>query len=222
MERETKISGRKISKKSAEAILQWFRANMSGAKSELDYNSPFQLLCAVLLSAQCTDKRVNMVTPALFAAYPTPEKMAKATPQELFEIIKSISFPNNKARNLAAMAKRLVEQHNGIVPPTVEEIEQLPGCGHKTANVVASIIYGAQVIAVDTHVFRVSRRIGFSNSSTPLGVEKDLNGYIKLQERGEAHHWLILHGRYVCVARAPKCAECGIAQWCLKRGVKEK
>ena len=120
------------------------------------------------------------------------------------------------------MAKMLVEQHNGIVPPTVEEIEQLPGCGHKTANVVASIIYGAQVIAVDTHVFRVSRRIGFSNSSTPLGVERDLNGYIKLQERGEAHHWLILHGRYVCVARAPKCAECGIAQWCLKRGVKEK
>ena len=205
MEREMKISGRKISKKNAEAILQWFRANMSGAKSELDYNSPFELLCAVLLSAQCTDKRVNMVTPALFAAYPTPEKMAKATPQELFEIIKSISFPNNKARNLAAMAKMLVEQHNGIVPPTVEEIEQLPGCGHKTANVVASIIYGAQVIAVDTHVFR------------------DLNGYIKLQERGEAHHWLILHGRYVCVARAPKCAECGIAQWCLKRGVnKEK
>lgn len=213
------LKGRRISAKRAAAVLDWFRRNMAEAKSELNYTSPFELLCAVILSAQCTDKRVNMITPTLFEAYPTPERLAEATPEEVFGIIKSISFPNNKARNLVAMAKRLVEVYGSKVPSAVEELESLPGCGRKTANVVASIIYGAPVIAVDTHVFRVARRIGFSNAATPLGVEEELNGYISLNERAEAHHWLILHGRYICLARKPKCAGCGIAEWCLKRGV---
>lgn len=201
----------------AREILSWFKINMAAAKSELDFMNPFELIIAVILSAQCTDKRVNMVTPALFKRFPTPESLAEASFEEVFEYIKSVSFPNNKARHLLGMARMLVDDFSSCVPSTVEELEKLPGVGRKTANVVASIIYGAPVIAVDTHVFRVSHRIGFSNGRTPLDVEQDLNALIPVEQRAEAHHWLILHGRYVCTARKPKCGECGIAQWCPSR-----
>lgn len=195
-------------------ILQWFKENMSYARSELEYTNPFELIVAVILSAQCTDKRVNIVTPPLFAAYPTPEALSKATFEEIFSYIRSISFPNNKVRHLMGMSKMLVEEFDSKVPSTVEELEKLPGVGRKTANVVASIIYGVPVIAVDTHVFRVSHRLGFSEGRTPLEVENDLNELIKIEDRADAHHWLILHGRYVCTARKPKCDECGISRWC--------
>lgn len=180
----------------------------------MDFQNPFQLVIAVVLSAQCTDKRVNIVTPALFERFPTPVSLANASFDEVFEYIKSISFPNNKARHLIGMARMLTDEFDSIVPSTVEQLEKLPGVGRKTANVVASIIYGAPVIAVDTHVFRVSHRLGFSNGKTPLEVERDLNALIPEDDRAEAHHWLILHGRYVCTARKPKCSGCGVAQWC--------
>ncbi len=202
-----------LNKKSS-AIMAWFKENMKAAKSELDYRNPFQLIIAVILSAQCTDKRVNIVTPALFKRFPTPESLAGATFEEVYDYIKSISFPNNKTRHLLGMARMMVEEFGSVVPSTVEQLEKLPGVGRKTANVVASIIYGAPVIAVDTHVFRVSHRLGFSIGKTPLEVEQDLNALIPKEDRAEAHHWLILHGRYVCMARKPKCAECGVAQWC--------
>ncbi|MBR7156825.1 MAG: endonuclease III [Bacteroidales bacterium] len=212
---------RKSAKKRAAArngnsslILAWFKENMKSAKSELDFENPFQLIIAVILSAQCTDKRVNIVTPALFERYPTPASLADATFEEVLELIKSISFPNNKARHLLGMARMLTEEFDSQVPSTVEQLERLPGVGRKTANVVASIIYGAPVIAVDTHVFRVSHRLGFSCGKTPLEVENDLNAIIPEDDRAEAHHWLILHGRYVCTARKPKCGECGVASWC--------
>ncbi|MBQ6872035.1 MAG: endonuclease III [Bacteroidales bacterium] len=200
--------------RNAGEILAWFRENMASAKSELNYTNPFELVVAVVLSAQCTDKRVNMVTPALFERFPSPDSLAGASFEEVYEYIKSVSFPNNKARHLLGMAKRLVEDFGSQVPSSVAELETLPGVGRKTANVVASIIYGVPVIAVDTHVFRVSHRLGFSNGKTPLEVEKDLNEIVPLEERAEAHHWLILHGRYVCVARKPKCGSCGVAKWC--------
>lgn len=200
--------------KNTENILSWFKENMASAKSELDFTNPFELIIAVILSAQCTDKRVNLVTPALFERYPTPEDLATSTFEEVYAFIKSVSFPNNKAKHLLGMAKKLVEEFGSEVPSTVEQLETLPGVGRKTANVVASIIFGAPVIAVDTHVFRVSHRLKFSNGKTPLEVEQDLNKLIPLEDRAEAHHWIILHGRYVCTARKPKCAECGIAQWC--------
>lgn len=196
------------------AILGWFKENMSSAKSELDFTNPFELIIAVILSAQCTDKRVNIVTPALFRRFPDPESLAEATFEEVYDYIKSVSFPNNKAKHLLGMAKKLVEEFGSEVPAKVEELETLPGVGRKTANVVASIIFGAPVIAVDTHVFRVSHRLAFSNGKTPLEVEQDLNKLIPLEDRAEAHHWIILHGRYVCTARKPKCSECGISQWC--------
>ena len=195
-------------------ILGWFKANMASAKSELDFTNPFELIIAVILSAQCTDKRVNLVTPALFKRFPTPESLAGATFEEVYDYIKSVSFPNNKAKHLLGMARKLVGKFGSQVPSKVEELETLPGVGRKTANVVASIIFGAPVIAVDTHVFRVSHRLAFSNGKTPLEVEQDLNKLIPLEDRAEAHHWIILHGRYVCTARKPKCGECGIAQWC--------
>lgn len=212
------MGSRKIRKKvietNAEEILAWFKQNMAYAKSELDFKNPFELIIAVILSAQCTDKRVNMVTPALFRRFPTPASLAASSFEEVYEYIKSVSFPNNKARHLLGMAKKLVEEFGSEVPSAVEELETLPGVGRKTANVVASIIFGAPVIAVDTHVFRVSHRLGFSCGKTPLEVEQDLNKIIPLQDRAEAHHWLILHGRYVCTARKPKCGECGISEWC--------
>ena len=191
---------------------------MPVAESELDFRNPYQLIVAVILSAQCTDKRVNMHTPALFLRFPTPEMLAQATFEEVYDLIKSISFPNNKAKHLIGMAQMLVSDFGGEVPSEVEQLERLPGVGRKTANVVASIIYNKPVIAVDTHVFRVSHRLGFSAGKTPLEVEKDLNKLIPMQERAIAHHWLILHGRYICTARNPKCAGCPIREWCKWEG----
>ena len=196
------------------AILDWFRENVPVAESELDFRNPYQLVVAVILSAQCTDKRVNMHTPALFLRFPAPELLAAASFEEVFELIKSISFPNNKARHLIGMAKMLVSEFGGVVPSEISDLERLPGVGRKTANVVASIVYDKPVIAVDTHVFRVSHRLGFSCGKTPLEVEKDLNRLIPVAERAIAHHWLILHGRYTCTARNPKCGTCPIMELC--------
>ena len=196
------------------SILDYFRENVPVAESELDFKNPYQLIVAVILSAQCTDKRVNMHTPAFFLRFPNPELLAQATFEEVYDLIKSISFPNNKAKHLIGMAKMLVADFGGEVPSETEQLEKLPGVGRKTANVVASIIYNKPVIAVDTHVFRVSHRLGFSKGKTPLEVEKDLNKLIPEQERAIAHHWLILHGRYTCIARKPKCAGCGLKDYC--------
>ena len=201
-------------KERVEKILDWFRENMPVAESELDFENPYQLIVAVILSAQCTDKRVNMHTPAFFIRFPNPQMLAEGTFEEVLELIKSISFPNNKAKHLLGMAKMLVEEFGGEVPQEVEQLEKLPGVGRKTANVVASVIYNKPVIAVDTHVFRVSHRLGFSKGKTPLEVEKDLNKLIPLEERAIAHHWIILHGRYVCTARKPKCGGCPLREWC--------
>ena len=197
-----------------EAIVGWFRENAAGAKSELDFESPFQLICAVVLSAQCTDKRVNMVTPALFKRYPSPEALAAARPEEVYELVKSVSYPNSKAAHLVGMARRLVDVYGGQVPSDIDELMTLPGVGRKTANVVASIVYDKPVIAVDTHVFRVSRRLGLSDGKTPEAVERDLEKHIAEELRPVAHHWLILHGRYICTARTPRCGECALVSWC--------
>ncbi len=201
-------------KERKKAILDYFRENVPVAESELDFRNPYQLVVAVILSAQCTDKRVNMHTPAFFLRFPTPELLAEASFEEVYELIKSISFPNNKARHLIGMARMLVSDYGGVVPSEGEQLERLPGVGRKTANVVASIIYNKPVIAVDTHVFRVSHRLGFSRGKTPLEVEKDLNKLIPEHERAIAHHWLILHGRYICTARKPKCGGCPLTAWC--------
>ena len=204
-------------KQRKESILNYFRENVPVAESELDFKNPYQLIVAVILSAQCTDKRVNMHTPALFLRFPNPQMLAEATFDEVYDLIKSISFPNNKAKHLLGMAKMLVEEFGGEVPSETEQLERLPGVGRKTANVVASIIYNKPVIAVDTHVFRVSHRLGFSKGKTPLEVEKDLNKLIPMEERAIAHHWLILHGRYICTARNPKCGACPIREYCKSR-----
>ena len=195
-------------------LTRWFSENMPVAESELHYDSPFHLLIAVILSAQCTDRRVNMYTPEIFRRFPDPASLAEASFEEVYDLIKSISFPNNKARHLIGMAKSLVSDFGGVVPEEPEQLETLPGVGRKTANVIASIIYNKPVIAVDTHVFRVSRRIGLSRGTTVEAVEKDLTEGFAPQLRPKAHHWLILHGRYVCTARKPKCEECGIREWC--------
>lgn len=188
---------------------------MPVAESELRYNNPFELLVAVILSAQCTDKRINMVTPDLFRAFPTPQKMAESSSDEIFEYIKSVSFPNNKAKNLHKMACGLIEMYDGIVPDEVDELVKLAGVGRKTANVIVSVIFGKPAMAVDTHVFRVSNRIGLTNNSkTPLETELILTKNFPSELLPIAHHWLILHGRYVCTARSPKCEECGIKNWC--------
>ncbi len=195
-------------------IVEWFSANMEIAETELKYDSPFHLLIAVILSAQCTDKRVNMHTPQIFARFPQPSDLAAASFEEVYELIKSISFPNNKAKHLIGMARKLVSDFGSVVPSEVELLETLPGVGRKTANVIASVVYDKPVIAVDTHVFRVSRRIGLSDGGTVEAVEKDLTAGFAPELRGKAHHWLILHGRYVCTARKPKCEECGIQDFC--------
>jgi endonuclease-3 len=196
-------------------ILAWFEANMPVAESELVFANPFQCLVAVMLSAQCTDKRVNMVTPALFEAFPTPERMAQATSDEVFEYIKSVSYPRSKAEHLVAMAKRLVEVYDGQVPDTIEELQTLQGVGRKTANVVCAVIWNQPTMAVDTHIFRVSERLGLTtNSKNPLQTEKALVRYIPADLIPKAHHWLLLHGRYVCQARKPKCERCGLAPFC--------
>ena len=198
-----------------EGIIAYFQQAMPVAESELMYSNPFELLVAVILSAQCTDKRVNMTTPALFAAYPTPEAMAEATAEEIFPYIKSISYPNNKAKHLAGMARMLVEEFGGEVPSDLKELQRLPGVGRKTANVIGAVIWQKEVMPVDTHVFRVAARIGLTRGAkTPLQTELQLEKNIPSALLPIAHHWLILHGRYVCTARAPKCEECGIAQWC--------
>lgn len=196
------------------SVTRWFSANMETAETELHYDSPFHLLIAVILSAQCTDKRVNMYTPEIFRRYPEPSDLAAASFEEVYDLIRSISFPNNKARHLIGMARMLVSDFEGKVPSETAELERLPGVGRKTANVIASVIYDKPVIAVDTHVFRVSRRIGLSNGTSVEAVEKDLTAGFAPELRGKAHHWLILHGRYVCTARKPKCAECGLQDLC--------
>ena len=198
-----------------ENILAWFEANMPIAESELVFANPFQCLVAVMLSAQCTDKRVNMVTPALFAAYPTPESLAKATSDEVFEYVKSVSYPRSKSEHLVQMAQRLVEVYHGDVPDTIEDLQTLQGVGRKTANVVCAVIWNQPTMAVDTHIFRVSERLGLTtNSKNPLQTEKQLVKYIPASVIPKAHHWLLLHGRYVCQARKPKCEGCGIREFC--------
>ena len=193
---------------------EWFSANMEIAETELHYDSPFHLLIAVILSAQCTDRRVNMHTPAIFERFPEPADLAAASFEEVYDLIKSISFPNNKARHLIGMASMLVSEFGSMVPSEPADLERLPGVGRKTANVIASVIYDKPVIAVDTHVFRVSRRIGLSDGTTVEAVERDLTEGFAEELRGKAHHWLILHGRYVCTARKPKCQECGLQEFC--------
>lgn len=196
-------------------IVAYFSEAMPVAESELNFSSPYELLVAVMLSAQCTDRRVNLTTPALFSRFPSAEELAKATEEEIYSYIKSISYPNNKARNLSRMARMLTEEFGGEVPDSVAELERLPGVGRKTANVVASVLFGREVMPVDTHVFRVSRRIGLTvGAKTPLQAEEQLEKGFPRHLLPIAHHWLILHGRYVCTARRPKCEECGIREWC--------
>ncbi len=198
-----------------EGIINYFKQAMPVAESELNYRNPFELLVAVILSAQCTDKRVNMTTPALFEAYPSPQAMAEASAEDIFPYIKSISYPNNKAKHLAAMARMLCEEFGGEVPSDLKELQRLPGVGRKTANVIGAVIWQKEVMPVDTHVFRVAARIGLSRGAkTPLQTELQLEKNIPSHLLPIAHHWLILHGRYVCTARSPKCAECGIKVWC--------
>lgn len=197
-------------------VIAYFEEAMPVAETELVYDSPFSLLVAVILSAQCTDKRVNMVTPKLMHDYPTAEAMAMATPEVLFEYVKSVSYPNNKAKHLVGMAQMLVRDFGGEVPSTLEELVQLPGVGRKTANVIQSVVWGKAALAVDTHVFRVSHRIGLvpMRCTTPYSVEKELIRHIPDELIPIAHHWLILHGRYTCVARKPKCESCGLREVC--------
>ncbi len=196
------------------AILDYFRNNVPVAESELHFGSDYELLVSVILSAQCTDKRVNLVTPALFAAYPTVEALSKATAEDIYPFIKSVSYPNNKAKNLAAMARKVMDDFGGKIPSDVDNLMKLPGAGRKTANVVASILYNEPVVAVDTHVFRVSRRLGLSRGTTPRAVELDLERHIPQDIRPVAHHWLLLHGRYTCTSQKPKCSECPLAAFC--------
>lgn len=201
-----------------ELVLDWFAVNMPIAESELHYANPFQLLVAVVLSAQCTDKRVNMVTPALFAAYPTAEALSKASVQEVLEYIHSVSYPNAKAAHLVSMAQRLVVVYGGQVPDNIDDLQTLPGVGRKTANVVCAVIWNQPTMAVDTHIFRVSERIGLTtNSKNPLQTEKQLVKYIPQDLIPKAHHWLLLHGRYICQARKPKCESCGLQPYCRYR-----
>jgi len=196
-------------------ILDYFQAHQPSAETELHYSNPYELLVSVILSAQCTDKRVNMITPTLFERFPTVRHMADADAVEIFEYIKSCSYPNNKSKHLVAMARMLVAQFGGAVPDDVELLQKLPGVGRKTANVIASVVYNKPALAVDTHVFRVSARLGLtSNAKTPLETEKQLLRFIPDNLVAIAHHWLILHGRYVCTARKPKCNECPFREIC--------
>ncbi len=206
-----------------ENIIEWFKVNMPIAETELHYSNPYELLVAVILSAQCTDKRVNMITPDLFQRFPTPDKLADSTPEEVFDYIRSCTYPNNKSKHLVGMAKMLVNDFNNVVPDDIKELQKLPGVGRKTANVIASVVFEKPAMAVDTHVFRVSERIGLTtNSKTPLETEKQLVKYFPEELLPIAHHWLILHGRYVCIARKPKCTKCGLQDYCkfYQKGVK--
>lgn len=204
-------------------VIEYFEKAMPVAETELHYSNPFELLIAVILSAQCTDKRVNMITPPLFHDFPTPEALAASTPEVIFEYIRSVSYPNNKAKHLVGMAKMLVSEYNSTVPDTLEKLIKLPGVGRKTANVIQSVVFNKAAMAVDTHVFRVSHRIGLvpKTCTTPLATENYLMKYIPKDIVPKAHHWLILHGRYVCTARSPKCEECGLNGIC-KESLKVK
>ncbi|MDE5974933.1 MAG: endonuclease III [Muribaculaceae bacterium] len=196
-------------------VIEWFSENMPAPETELKYDTPFHLLLAVILSAQCTDKRVNIVTPPLFEAYPDAASLAEASEEEVYEFIKSVTFPNNKTRHLIRAAKMLVEEFGGEMPSDLDNLIRLPGVGRKTANVMLAVVWEKAAMAVDTHVFRVSNRIGLTNNSkTPLQTEKTLMKYIPAGIVPKAHHWLILHGRYVCKARKPDCEACGITRWC--------
>lgn len=196
-------------------VIDWFKVNMPEAETELHYQDPYQLLVAVILSAQCTDKRVNIVTPPLFQRYPDPQSLAQANPEDVFELIKSVSFANNKTKHLVGMAQMLMDKYHGEIPDNVDDLVQLPGVGRKTANVITSVIFHQPNMAVDTHVFRVAARIGLTtNAKNPLQTEKQLIANIPQDLVYIAHHWLILHGRYVCVARRPKCEICGLKPAC--------
>lgn len=205
-----------ISKKERfSAVVSYFESAMPVAETELVFKSPYQLLVAVILSAQCTDKRVNIITPPFYKVFPDAESLSKAKVEQVFELIKSCSYPNNKAKNLVGMAITLVNEFNGIMPSDINELQKMPGVGRKTANVIKSVVFNLPAMAVDTHVFRVSNRIGLTtNSRSPLETEKQLVKYIPQEKLSIAHHWLILHGRYVCTARKPRCTECGIRNFC--------
>jgi len=206
-----------------EKVIEYFQENMPVAETELDYTNPYELLVAVILSAQCTDKRVNVITPPLFQKYPDVYAMADAIPDDIFEYIRTCSYPNNKAKHLSGMAKMLVKDFNGNLPEDINELQKLPGVGRKTANVIASVIFDKPALAVDTHVFRVAARIGLStNAKTPLETEKQLVKYIPDELLPIAHHWLILHGRYVCIARKPNCKKCGLKDLCKYYSAKTK
>jgi endonuclease-3 len=198
-----------------EYIIEYFKINQPVAETELNYTNPFNLLVAVILSAQCTDKRVNLITPDLLKVYPTPQKMSEANWEDIFEYIKSCSFPNNKAKHLQGMSQMLLEKFEGKIPDNITDLQKLPGVGRKTANVIVSVVFNKPAMAVDTHVFRVSARLGLAtNAKTPLDTERQLVKYIPKELLPIAHHWLILHGRYICLARTPKCSECGLKDWC--------
>ncbi len=198
-----------------EQVIRYFQEHNPDAETELEYTDPYQLIVAVILSAQCTDKRVNMITPAFFEKFPTVSWLAEARQDEVFESIKSCSYPNNKAKNLIGMANTLLTEFNGVMPSDIDELQTLPGVGRKTANVLAAVLFNKPTMAVDTHVYRVSARIGLTTGAkTPLQTEIQLIKYIPEELIPLAHHWLILHGRYVCVARKPKCGECGLTQLC--------
>jgi len=204
-----------LKKERYQKVIDYFQEHMPVAETELHYSNPYELLVAVILSAQCTDKRVNMLTPAIFERYPQAEDLAQATPEDVFELIRSCSYPNNKSKHLVGMAKMLTEEFNSIVPDDVKALQKMPGVGRKTANVIASVVYEKPAIAVDTHVFRVAARLGLTtNSKTPLDTEKQLVKYFPEELLAIAHHWLILHGRYVCIARKPKCKRCGLKEFC--------
>lgn len=198
------------------SVIQYFEREMPVVDTELDYGSAFQLLVAVVLSAQCTDKRVNMVTPRLFADYPTAEVMTEASAEVIYEYIKSVSYPNNKAKHLVGLSRMLMEKHGGEVPDTLEELTALPGVGRKTANVIQAVVWGKSAMAVDTHIYRVSHRLGLVSRecTTPLAVERELVKHIPADVIPRAHHWLLLHGRYTCQSRTPKCDKCGLRDVC--------
>lgn len=195
-------------------VIAYFRENVGEQASELHFRNPYELLVSVILSAQCTDKRVNMVTPALFERFPSATELATASFDDVYPYVKSVSYPNAKARHLISMAQMLLSDFGGEVPSDIDALMTLPGVGRKTANVIASIVYDKPVIAVDTHVFRVAHRLGLSDGTTPRAVELDLERHLPVHQRAIAHHWLILHGRYICTARNPKCGQCPLTVWC--------
>lgn len=205
-----------LKKERYKALIDYFTNNYPEAQTELSYTNPYELLVAVILSAQCTDKRVNMITPKLFERFPTPESLSESNAEEVFEYIRSVSYPNNKSKHLVGMARMLVNEYNSEVPNKIEDLQRMPGVGRKTANVIVSVIYNQPAMAVDTHVFRTSHRLGLvpKTAKNPLAVEKELVKHIPKDLIPKAHHWLILHGRYICVARTPKCHECNLKHLC--------